>query len=250
MARSWTIWCRMAAGFVAVALLSPHALSWEESSSTVTDQERQLVQEVYQARESYQASLERLRAYYIHTNNEENRQWVEKELTAYHLVVKNPYLLELDLPSPDLKPDTSIPNANRLFREALDWLNRRTMLERDENYKRAELLFRRLIRDYPRSDKLDEACYYLGEIYSTKYFQQYRRSVAFFERVFLYEPNTNLDARLRAAYLYEKHFANQKRAIELYQEVLRREIDPTQTKEARRRLDGLLNNSRTGSILR
>lgn len=253
MSGSGKIWYRMSlVGTLATGLATSVALSLAspaEPPTNVTEQEQQLVRDVYQARDSYQASLERLRAYYIHTNNEENKQWVEKELTAYHLMVKNPYLLELDLPSPDLKPDTSLPNANRIFREALEWYNRRTMLDREENYKRAELLLRRLIRDYPRSDKLDEACYYLGEIYSSKYFQQYRRAVAFYERVFLYEPNTNLDARLRAANLYEKYFANQRRAIELYQEVLRREIDPDQTKEARRRLDSLL-NSRGPSLLR
>ncbi|MGL4460578.1 MAG: tetratricopeptide repeat protein [Planctomycetia bacterium] len=205
----------------------------------VPEQERELARQVHQAREAYQASLERLRGYYVHVHNEENRGWAEAELTAYHLIVKAPYVLDMDLPSADLKPEVNDPKANRIFREALDWLSKRTFTDRGENYKRSELLFRRLIRDYPRSDKLDEACYYLGEIYSTKYFQQNRRAVAYYERVLLYDPNTNLDARLRAAQLYEK-LGDTRRAVELYQEVLRREVDPTVTRDAKRRLEGLI----------
>lgn len=212
-----------------------------QETQKVSEQERDLVKQLYQARDNYQATMERMRSYYVQVNNDENRYHVDKELTDFHLIVKDPYLLDMDLPSPDLKPDTSLPKANRIFREALDWYNKRTMTERDSNFKRAELLLRRLLRDYPRSDKLDEACYYLGEIYSSKYFGQYRRAVAFFERVWLYEPNTNLDARLRAAYIREKYLADKPGAIQLYQEILRREVDPEQTKEARRRLDGLLN---------
>jgi tetratricopeptide (TPR) repeat protein len=65
----------------------------------------------------------------------------------------------------------------------------------------------------------------------------YRRAVAYYERVFLYEPDTNLDARLRAANIYERNLGNSQQAIALYQQILSREIDPDQTREARRRLD-------------
>lgn len=245
----------LAALLVSIASLVPAALLLADPrfptgpTRAVTEQERDLVKKVYETRDQYQAALERLRAYYVHVTNEEQRYWAEKELTDFHMGIKSPYILEMDLPSADLKPDTNIPKANRVFREGLDWLNRRTVSNSSENYHRAELLFRRLLRDYPRSDKLDETCYYLGEIYSSKYFQQYDRAVAYFERVWHYEPNTNLDARARAAYLYEKHLNDHKRAVELYQDVLRREVDPAQTREARRRLDGLLNTSK-GPTLR
>lgn len=207
---------------------------------SISDQEKELVKKVYDTRDGYQAALERLRAYYLQVNNEEQRSWAEKELTDFHMVLKSPYILEMDLPSLDLHPDTSIPKANRIFREALEWYDRRSISGVNENYHRAELLFRRLIRDYPNSDKLDEACYYLAQIYSSKYYQQYARAVAYYERVLHYEPNTNLDARIRAAHLHDKYLNEHKRAVELYQEVLRLEVDPAQTKEARRRLESLL----------
>lgn len=238
----------LASTAIAVGALIGTSVVLSEEGARIPEQERELVRKVYESRDNYQASLERLRAYYIHVNSEENRYWVEKELTDFHLIIKSPYILDMDLPSADLKPDTNLPKANRIFRDAVDWLTKKSVSDRAENYKRAELLLRRLIRDYPRSDKLDEACYYLGEIYSSKYFEQYRRAVAFYERVVLYEPNTNLDARMRAAYIYEKHLSDHRKAVDLYQEVLRREVEPNQTKEARRRLDGLL-NSRTPNRL-
>lgn len=233
------------------------ALGWFAGASAVVgqdakrgnDQEVELVKKIYETRDAYQASLERLRAFYIHTSNEENRQWVEKELTEYHLMVKSPYILELDLPPADLKAESSIPKANRLLREAIDWKEKRSLLDRErgENFKRAELLLRRLLNDYKRSDQISAACYHLGDIYASKYFQQYRRAVAFYERSFHYQPNTSLDSRLKAAAVYDRNLADRRRAIELYQEVLGRETDPAQTKEARRRLDDLLGTRSTSA---
>jgi tetratricopeptide (TPR) repeat protein len=241
MFRSWTISRHGLVTLIVACVSATGVVFSQDPLARVSEQERALIKEIREARDAYQASLERLRAFYVHENNIENLRLVERELTDYHLMIKHPYLLELDLPSADLKPDTVIPNANRIFVEAQDWLNRASLTDRDGNYKRAELLFRRLLRDYPRSDKLDETCYYLGDIYSSKYFQQYRRAVAFYERVWHYEPTTNLDARLKAGMVYETYISDHRRAIELYQEVLRRETDRVQTDKARRRLDLLLN---------
>jgi hypothetical protein len=218
---------------------APPAHTGEETAGQITDQERELVKGVYEARRNYQASLERLRSYYVQISHEENRYWVEKELTDFHLALKAPYILDMDLPSPSLKPSKNNPQANKMFREALEWLNR-AGIDKEENTKRAEILLQRILRDFPDCDKIDEACYYLGEIYSSRYFQMYRRSVAYYERVTLYAPDTNLDARLRAAYIYERHLGNSQKAVSLYQEILAREVDPNQTREARRRLDTLL----------
>jgi hypothetical protein len=209
---------------------------WAQEIGQISDQERELVRSVYDTRKKYQESLERLRSYYSQISHEENTIWVEKELTGFHLNLKSPYILDMDLPATTLKPTKNDTKANRMFREALDWLNR-PGLEREENTKRAEILLQRILHEQKESDKIDEACYYLGEIYSSRYFQMYRRAVAYYERVFLYEPDTNLDARLRAANIYERNLGNSQQAITLYQQILSREIDPDQTREARRRLD-------------
>lgn len=211
-----------------------------DENRQVTRQELDLVRQVYESRDQYQIALERLVAFYTEISNEEGRQAAERELRDYHVTVKPPYSLELDLPAANLKPTENIPEANKSFQEGMYWLQKPAINDRGDNFKRAEIVFRRLLREHKTSNKIDEACYYLGEIYSSRYFNQPRRAVAFFERVFLYEPNTNLDARYRAALLYEKTLADRRRAIDLYQEVLKREVDTRQTREARRRLDDLL----------
>lgn len=224
---------------LAVATLFVGRVVLAQGIDTISEQERELVKKVYEAREDYQASLERLRSYYSQINHDENRYWVERELTDYHLALKSPYILDMDLPSASLKAAKNDAKANRMFREALEWLNR-SSIDKEENTKRAEILLQRIIHDHKDSDKIDEACYYLGDIYASRYFQMYRRAVAYYERVFTYEPDTNLDARLRAATIYERNLGNSQRAVALYQEILAREIDPDQTREARRRLDTLL----------
>ncbi|NDC38871.1 MAG: hypothetical protein EBZ48_12610, partial [Proteobacteria bacterium] len=126
----------------------------------ISDQERELVKSVYDTRKKYQESLERLRSYYSQISHEENTGWVEKELTGYHLNLKSPYILDMDLPATTLKPSKNDNKANRMFREALDWLNR-PGLDREENTKRAEILLQRILHEHKESDKIDEACYYL-----------------------------------------------------------------------------------------
>ena len=220
--------------------LGHHPPTARSQSAGVGEQQRTFVRRVYDAREAYQASLERLQAYYTHVHDDEQLYWAEQELRQFHMVTKAPYILELDLPPRDLRPTQNLPKANAVFRDAIGWLEKRSYSEGEENTKRAELLLRRLIRDYPSSDKIDEACYYLGNIYASKYYQQYPRAVAFYERVLDYEPSTNLDARMSAATIYETKLADRNSAKRMYQQVLQHEIDPDKTREARRRLDALL----------
>ena len=203
-------------------------------------QERELVTRVHAARDNYQRSLEVLRAHYIRSRQDEERYWVEQELAQYNLMVKDPYLLELDLPPKNLKPTQHSPQANQIYTDAQEILRRTTLTENAKNHHRAELLLRRLLRDYPQSDKIDDACYQLGEIYASKHYEQYRRAAAFYERALLYNPNSELPARLKAALLYDQRLGDRTRAVQLYQEVLNRNGEPGQQKEARKRLEKLL----------
>jgi len=225
-----------------VALWQPSTSAQEDAAalSRATRQEQTLVKAVHTARDEYQASMERLRAYYVRSKNVEMQYWVEQELSQYHMMVKDPYILEYDLPSKDLKPNQNIAEAKKILADARAFLEKPSLTDTARNYHRAELLLRRLINDYRQSDKLDDACFYLGDIYTSKYFEQYRRGVAFYERVFWYDPATNYPARLKAAIVYEKQLNDHERAKQLFQDVLQRQTDPGQTREARRHLDKLL----------
>ena len=131
-----------------------------------TRQEQALVKAVHTSATSIRRSLERLRGFYIRSKNVEMQYWVEQELSQYHMMVKDPYLLKFDLPSKDLKPNQNIAEANKILADALRPFLRPDAHRNRQDYHRAELLLRRLINDYRQSDKLDDACFYLGEIYS------------------------------------------------------------------------------------
>ena len=61
----------------------------------------------------------------------------------------------------------------------------------------------------------------------------------YFERSFQWNPNTQSDARLRAARIYDKHLSERSRAMELYREVTTHEHDPKRIAEAEKRMSEL-----------
>src|SRR5262249_44815945 len=104
------------------------------------------------------------------------------------------------------------------------------------NQHRAEILLRRLLTDYPQSDKIGDAAYQLGDLYESRAYRQHRRAATFFERSFQWNPTTQSDARLRAARLYDHNLIERVRARELYSEVITHDTDPRRIQEAQRRL--------------
>jgi TolA-binding protein len=94
------------------------------------------------------------------------------------------------------------------------------------------------LTNYPLSDKISDASYQLGDIYESKAYHQNDRAAAYFERCFQWNSKTQLDARLRAARLYER-LNERPRALEIYKEIQNTETDPKRVEEARRRATAL-----------
>jgi tetratricopeptide (TPR) repeat protein len=209
------------------------------SPSPATDVEQ--VQRVNAARREYQLSLEALRTHYIAVGDVERVHWTEDELTQYHRILKQAYRLELDVPPPTLQGHQNIPEANELYRRALSYKEGGIPFGSTyiDNQRRAELLFQQLLSNFPNSDKIDDAAYQLGDIYESSAFKQYRRAAQYFERCFQWNSKTHLDARTRAARLYDQKLQERSRAIELYRDVVNRETDPKRIEEAKKRLTDL-----------
>jgi TolA-binding protein len=108
-----------------------------------------------------------------------------------------------------------------------------------DNQRRAEILFQQLLTNYPQCDKIDDAAYQLGEIYESRAYKQYRRAAHYYERCFQWNPNTQFDARLRAARIYDRILGERSEALRLYREVATHEIDPKRVQEAQKRLSEL-----------
>jgi TolA-binding protein len=198
-----------------------------------------LVKQVIAARREYQNSLEQLHAYYDSTADAERRKWAETELVNYHRVPQPAYIIDLDVAGPGLKPDQNVPAANELYRKAIAYKGKGFASEYQDNLIRCELLLQQLLAQYPSSNKCSDSAYYLGEIYENRKPPQYRRSATYFERCVQWNPNTQLDARLRAARLYDRQLSDKARAVELYKDVLAHETDERRRQEAERRLGDL-----------
>jgi tetratricopeptide (TPR) repeat protein len=200
----------------------------------------EIVERVLAKRREYQLALEQLRSHYLATGDLERAKWAEEELIHFHRVPKQAFRLDLDVPPPLLKAEQNIPEANELYRRAMTYKDKGwSGTEYLDNQRRAELLFQQILTNYPQSDKIDDAAYQLGDIYESRAYKQYRRAALYYERCFQWNPNTQFDARIRAARLYDKYLQERSRAMELYKEVTTHETDPKRIAEAQKRITEL-----------
>lgn len=199
----------------------------------------ELVERLLAARRDYQISLEHLHTHYKAVGDTERARWAEEELRQYHRIGKQAYRLELDVPPPTLQATQNIPEANELYKRGMTYKDHGWGENYIDNQRRAEILFQQILTNYPQSDKIDDAAYQLGDMYEGKAYRQPRRAAQYFERCFQWNSNTNFDARLRAARLYDKQLHERGRAVELYREVTTHETDPKRIAEATKRLQEL-----------
>ncbi len=233
------------AGVLMTAVLAVplHAQTPPAKSPGATN-DLELVEKLLMCRRDYQKSLENLRLHYLKAGDLERAKWAEEELRQYHRVLKQAFRLDLDVPPPNLIGNTNIPEANKLFTAAMTYKDKGWGTDFIDNQRRAEILFQKLLTEYPQSNKIDEAAYQLGDIYEAKAYKQYRRAAAYFERCFQWNIKTTSDARLRAARIYDKQLADRSRAIEIYREITTHETDAKRIAEATKRLGELSGTSR------
>jgi tetratricopeptide (TPR) repeat protein len=81
--------------------------------------------------------------------------------------------------------------------------------------------YNRLIRQYPSSDKIDDAACKAGEIY--EYFQDYSIALLYYKRSYQWDPDTTQPARFRSARILDKRLHRNAEALELYREAINTE---------------------------
>jgi tetratricopeptide (TPR) repeat protein len=195
------------------------------------------VERVLAARREYQIALEQLRMHYLQVGDYQRAKWAEDELVLFHRILKQPYRLELDVPPPSLKASYNIPEANELYRRAMGYKDKGWGgTDFIDNQRRAELLFQQILTNYPQSDKIDDSAFQLGDIYESKPYRQYQRAAQYYERCFQWNPNTQFDARLRAARIYDHQLQERTRALELYKEIITHETETKRIEEAEKRV--------------
>ncbi|HZZ79100.1 MAG TPA: hypothetical protein VFE62_11305 [Gemmataceae bacterium] len=195
-----------------------------------------LVKKLITARHEYQKTLEQLRVHYYQVQDMERMRWAEEELRQYHRIPKHAFILELDVPPPNLNGNQNVPEANKLFTWAMQYKDVGVGDKYIDNQRRAEILFQEILSRYPHSDKIADVAYNLGDIYESKAYRQYYRAVEYYHRCYQWNPKTSHDARLRAARIYDRQLNNRTKALELYREITTHEVDPRRHAEAKKRI--------------
>jgi TolA-binding protein len=196
----------------------------------------ELVQKLLAARRDYQKSLEQLYVHYHQVNDKERERWAKEELVSFHRAPKHAFILDLDVPPPNLNGNTNVPEANKLFTWAMQFKDKGFGSDYVDNQRRAELLFQEILTKYPHSDKIGAVAFMLGDIYESKAYRMYYRAVEYYHRCYQWNPKTTYDARIRAARIYDKQLNNRTKAIEVYREVTTHEIEPARIQEAQKRI--------------
>jgi tetratricopeptide (TPR) repeat protein len=205
-------------------------------ATTAGGSDFELVEKLLVARRNYQTSLEQLHAHYLRTNDIERANWVKDEIKGFYLCPQHAYRLELEVPHPGLHGTTNIVEANRLYSEAMHYKDKGWNNDYILNQRRAEILFQKILTQYPQSYKISDTAYQLGDIYESKAFKHYKRAALYFERCAQWNPQTTHDARLRAARLYDRQLKDRTEALRMYREVKDHETDPRRKAEAEKRL--------------
>ncbi len=127
-------------------------------------------------------------------------------------------------------PEESIPEADKLYAEGLKMFESLQNLpfgamikQGGEDPRTALRLFKRVLSEYPKSDKVDDAAFYCGDIY-----KEYLREddpdnelvVRYYRWAVALDPATPHPARFNCAVVYDWRLHNRAAAIELYHQVL------------------------------
>jgi len=205
-----------------------------------------LAEEVARARKAYNRALLALKDYYLTRRASAVKlEWINSEITAFDQVPKLQYLTVAEMAGPNLRPIRRIEAADQLYEEAMQNKNYPAMPfpmsnpGKDAYLKKALEKFQTIIEKYPESDKIDDAAFRMGEIYSGWYFNDPARAVECYQRCWEWNPKTELPALFNTAKIYEEKLSNRSKAVELYNRVLVESSNEELQKQAADRIKAL-----------
>ena len=181
-----------------------------------------LVEKMAVNRQAYRQGLELLAGYYMRTGNNMKLEWAQKELAALNTMPKYNYIIEANVAPQNLKVSASIPEADDMYYEAeeIDKEAGTLPVLKNENQLRLALVkYNDVIKQFPASDKIDDAAYKAGVIY--EYFKDYSIALLYFKRTFQWDPETPHPARFRAARILDQRLHRNAEALQLYQQAVK-----------------------------
>jgi tetratricopeptide (TPR) repeat protein len=186
--------------------------------------EADLVEKMAVNRQAYRQGLELLAGYYMRTGNNMKLEWAQKELAALNTMPKYNYIIEANVAPANLKVSASIPEADDLYYEAQEMdkgAGKLPVLKNENQLRLALEKYNQVIREYPTSDKIDDAAYNAGVIY--EYLNDYSIALLYYKRTFQWDPDTPYPARFRAARVLDKNLHRNDEALQLYQQAVKTE---------------------------
>lgn len=192
------------------------------------------VEDMLRSRRAYLEQLTRLEKLYLEIGDLNRANWARRQRERTEIVDVYPYLSEEPVEAKvTVAPEQVIPEADALFEKAKAKLNEVRgkpligfMDVNREKSREALNLFKELINKYPKSDKVDDAAFYCGEIY-----KEYLRkedpddelSIKYYRWAVQLDPKTPHAARFQWAVVEDFRRHDRKAAIELYRQVLEHE---------------------------
>jgi tetratricopeptide (TPR) repeat protein len=209
--------------------------------SVVEASEADIIEHMAASRLAYRQYLESLVAHYKKTGNNMKLRWAEDELARLNKMPQYNYIIEASITGPDLKAKDTIAAANYLYDEAyrLEKAAKKLIVNIDENLLRVALdKYNQVIKQYPTSDKIDEAAYRAGEIY--EHFKDYTIALLYYQRAYQWDNATPNPVRFKAAYILDQRLHRRAEALPLYQQALGNEkLSKKNKKFVEKRIDEL-----------
>lgn len=180
--------------------------------------ETDMVEKVAVARESYRQALMQLAQYYRTSGNHAKLTWAEKELLSLNTMPQYNYIIEATVAGPDLKATTPIMQADQLFQEGMAAEKRAGFLKNETQLRIALDKYNELIRQFPTSDKIDDAAYQAAQLY--EHFKDYTIALLYYQRTYQWDPATPHPALFHEAYILDQYMHERAKALKIYERAL------------------------------
>lgn len=184
-----------------------------------------LVEEMTFHRAAYARYLETLVRYYTEQGYPEKAAWAQTELNGLRRVKTYRYIMDAEVPRSDLKPTTSISEADKLYDEGIKLLYKGGHGVPDfynqDTTRLALKKFKELIDNYPDSTRIADAAFYIGEIYK-EYEKEQDNTLAieWYKRAIQWDPNVKHPCRFRIATTYDYRLHERELALYWYQKTI------------------------------
>ncbi len=194
-------------------------LSTSNRLTDMNSREIQIANTVTSARENYRNALEEIIQYYLDIGNHLRLKSARKELKALNKVPQREYLLAEGIIT-EVIPSKNIEDANILFQDGKVYKNTLNILKRKSKLISAATRFKKILKDYPESDKADDAAYELAEIYEGYNFKDYEGAASYYVKCYRLNEKTDKPARFKAALIYDKYLEDYVEAVRHYEMAL------------------------------